>query len=479
MLFYTPEFLIFSVTLLTLIGIFHRDQHRKLLLLVASYIFYMWWNPAFVLLIMISTGIDYFVGRRMEVTENLVRRRALLILSLTANLGLLGTFKYANFFQDNLLYIMRVFGYEPGWTSFNLVLPVGISFYTFQTLSYTLDLYRRQIPVCRSSLDFALFVAFFPQLVAGPIVRAKVFLPQLEQPIRLYVDKRTILLIVRGFAKKVLIADNISVLADAILENPHTYPSAALWLAMFCFWIQAYCDFSGYSDIAIGMARVLGFKLPLNFRRPYMSTSITDFWRRWHISLSFWLRDYLYIMGLGGNRRGYYRTYVNLMITMVVCGLWHGASWNWILWGFITGCYLIIHKILRELTGYDKHAEKKKHPLFALICTLFTDYLVIVSFIAFRVSDPGKMLLTFKKCLLFDFDFNLSGIGLGQASLFSSLFLMLAFLVLHISAHHFGDWEDRLARLPTAAYCAVLAFIGMAFCLFWPLARTPFIYFQF
>jgi len=339
MLFYTPEFLIFSLCLLSVLLFVNRSTPRKGVLLVASYVFYMWWNPAFVLLIIFSTAVDFVVGGRLAAEERLKRRRFWLALSIVSNLGLLGIFKYLGLFMETAKYLAELSGQPVSWEAIHLILPVGISFYTFQTLSYTIDVYRRSIPATRNPLDFALFVAFFPQLVAGPIVRASVFLPQLRDRIRLSCDADTFFLILRGLAKKVLIADNVALFADAIFAQPGDWPSLVIWVATLCFAVQIYCDFSGYSDIAIGIARILGFQLPLNFDHPYFARNPSEFWRKWHISLSSWLRDYFYI-SVGGNRRGSAATHRNLMSTMLVGGFWHGASWNFVFWGFLHGTML-------------------------------------------------------------------------------------------------------------------------------------------
>src|SRR5712691_214764 len=300
MLFHTPEFAIFLGSLLLLLCSIRSDGYRKIVLLVASYFFYMWWNPIFVLPLLATTAIDYQVGRLLENEERRRRRRILLVMSLVANLGLLAYFKYFNFFVLNTVAIARAIGFDFSPALARLILPIGISFYTFHSMSYTIDVYRREIPVCRSALRFALFITFFPVLVAGPILRAKQFLPQLEKRIRLGVTPQIVMLIVRGLAKKVLIADNVGPFADAVFADPARWPSLIIWAATITFSVQIYCDFSGYSDIARGLAALFGFEIPLNFDRPYFAQNPSDFWRRWHISLSTWLRDYLYIP-LGGN----------------------------------------------------------------------------------------------------------------------------------------------------------------------------------
>jgi alginate O-acetyltransferase complex protein AlgI len=477
MLFYTPAFLVFSLALLGCLALIHRSQPRKLLLLVASYVFYMWWNPAFVLLIVLSTAIDFTVGRRMAAERDPLRRKTLLLASVVSNLGLLGYFKYAGFLSDSLLGVMRMLGFEPGWTSLHVTLPVGISFYTFQTMSYTIDVYRERIPASRSPLDFALFVAFFPQLVAGPIVRAADFMPQLERPVRLHFDQATAFLFLKGLVKKVIFADNVAVFADAIFASPGDWPSAIVWLATLCFAVQIYCDFSGYSDMAIAIARFLGFEIPINFDHPYLARNPSDFWRRWHISLSSWLRDYLYV-SLGGNRAGRLRTYRNLMLTMLLGGLWHGASWNFVLWGFLHGALLVAHRRFRELwSGRATPPAERGLPLWISIAAM--QYCVLLTWIPFRVRDEGRMLDAMRKFVWVDFDLSLSSIGLGSLSLFSTALLLAVFAALHLFSRRVGGLDRWAGGLPVPAAMALAAAAGAACFWLWPLTEAPFIYFQF
>jgi len=479
MLFYTPEFLVFSLVLLATLGVVHRDEPRKWVLLVASYVFYMWWNPAFIALIAFATGVNYLLGGAIVRSDDDRKRKALLTLSLVASLGLLAWFKYAGFLADSTLYLMRSLGFEVHWTSLAITLPVGISFYTFQALSYTIDVYRRNIPATTSPLDFALYIAFFPQLVAGPIVRAADFLPQLRERIRVSCDQATFFLIVRGLAKKVMIADNIAVLPDAVFASPQDFPSLVIWLATVCFALQIYCDFSGYSDIAIGVARVLGFRIPLNFDHPYFARNPSDFWRRWHISLSSWLRDYLYI-SLGGNRAGTARTYRNLMLTMLLGGLWHGASWNFVLWGALHGFYLVVHR------GYGDWRRRRdpawdgaSGPLATLLSIAAMQYGVLLAWIAFRVTDFDAMRVAMAKFVFFDFDFGLSNIGLGAMSFFSTIFLLLAFLALHYTSKRVGHLDRALARADLRVAALICFLVGFCAVVLWPLTDQPFIYFQF
>ena len=335
MLFNSLEFWIFLPLVLLFSRLLPR-RPRNLFLLVASYLFYMWWDARFIVLIVASTLVDFLVGRSLHEARG--RSRSwLLVASLAANLGLLGFFKYYNFLAGS---VASLLGVSTRTLHLNIVLPVGISFYTFQSMSYTIDIYRGKLEPVKRLTDFALYVAFFPQLVAGPIVRAREFFPQLFQwqPPSHERTEKGISLILIGLIKKMVLADHFARISDLYFGDVAAHPGAwAAWSATFAFAMQIFFDFSGYTDIARGCGRLLGYEFPVNFRRPYLAASITEFWRRWHISLSSWLRDYLYIP-LGGNRRGNWRTYENLMVTMLLGGLWHGASWNFVLWGAITDC---------------------------------------------------------------------------------------------------------------------------------------------
>jgi D-alanyl-lipoteichoic acid acyltransferase DltB (MBOAT superfamily) len=479
MLFYTPEFLVFSLVLLAVLGVLHRATPRKVVLLLASYVFYMWWNPVFIVLIVFITAVNYAVGAAIARSGDAGRRRALIGASVVISLAVLGVFKYGSFIQDNTLVLMRWMGFQVHWTTLQIVLPVGISFYTFHCLSYTIDLYRRRIEPAGSAVDFALYIAFFPQLVAGPIVRAADFLPQLRGPIRLGCDQRSFFLIARGLAKKVIVADNLALLPDAVFAAPSDWPSAVIWMATLCFSIQIYCDFSGYSDIAIGVARVLGFDLRKNFDHPYTARNPSDFWRRWHISLSSWLRDYLYV-SLGGNRHGRLLTYRNLMLTMLIGGLWHGAAWNFLVWGLLHGLALVSHRAFGEWRrARDPGWRPAQGFAGRLLAVAAMQYVVLLTWIAFRVTDFGDMWIAMRKFVVFDFDFALADIGLGELSFFSSALLIGAFLALHRFSHRRGQihtWLGGLGFVPAALVCLALGFIAV--CL-WPLAEAPFIYFQF
>lgn len=345
MAFNSWEFLVFlPLVVLVYYTLCHRGQN--LLLLLASYFFYGWWDYRFCGLLALSTVVDYLVARSMVRAEG-VRRKQLLWISLATNLGILGFFKYCNFFVDSAANVLDAMGMQANLPVLQVILPVGISFYTFQTLSYSIDVYRGRLEPAKNPIDFALYVSFFPQLVAGPIERATHLLPQFQ-------CKRTVSwdqlssgcqLIFLGFARKLLIADVVAGPVNEIFADPGSQSSTTLIIGLYLFSIQIYCDFAGYSDIARGCARILGINLIRNFEHPYFSRSITEFWRRWHISLSGWLRDYLYIP-LGGNRKGALMTYRNLMLTMLLGGLWHGANWTFVVWGAVHGFYLSVHRFL-------------------------------------------------------------------------------------------------------------------------------------
>lgn len=343
--------LFFAVVFALYLVLSHRGQNR--MLLVASYVFYGAWDWRFLGLIFLSTAIDYLVALRMDREVSQQRRKMLLWVSLAGNLGMLAVFKYLGFFVASFTELLTYAGLRADPVILNIILPVGISFYTFQTLSYTIDVYRRDIRAEPDFLNFALFVAFFPQLVAGPIERATNLLPNVVNPRRITWDglSRGAVLCLVGLIKKIVIADGVAGSVNAIYANPS--PSGLdVLVGTWLFAIQIYCDFSGYTDIARGVSKMLGFDLMRNFAQPYFAANPQEFWRRWHISLSTWLRDYLYI-SLGGNRHGEWKTYRNLMLTMLLGGLWHGAAWNFVLWGAYQGGLLSVH---RALAGRNGHA---------------------------------------------------------------------------------------------------------------------------
>ena len=346
MLFDTPVYFVFLLAVVPTYWLLRRRRQNQLLL-VASYVFYGWWDWRFLSLIMCSTLVDFFCARAIASTEDVVRRRTLLAISVSVNIVFLGFFKYFNFFADSLHGLLHMIGLDIPMPVLRVLLPPGISFYTFQELAYIVDVYHRRLKPANSLLDYALFITLFPHLIAGPIQRPSHLLPQVQHERRFEPDKvyDGILLILSGLFRKVVVADNCALLANAAFNGqlgPPSLPVVAL--GTYAFAWQIYGDFSGYSDIARGSAQLMGFHFILNFRQPYLARSIQDFWRRWHISLSTWLRDYLYIP-LGGSRHGERQTYRNLMATMFLGGLWHGANWTFVVWGNIHGVLLSLHRL--------------------------------------------------------------------------------------------------------------------------------------
>ena len=417
MLFTTLDFLIFFVLILALLFVIKYRKFQHIFLLIASYFFFYYTSNYLVILLIYSTLMDFFIGKQIWKTQKIGNKKILLIISLVGNLGLLGFFKYADFAILQFNYLGEQFNLASDIPLLNLALPIGISFYTFQTISYTVDIYRGKLKPSESLREFALFVAFFPQLVAGPIVRASEFLPQLREKLQKFETnqkikqiifqnsnlKLGITLMTIGFLKKMFFADNIAPIANEIFSNPYGLESFTIILGAIAFGLQIYGDFSGYTDIAIGAALILGFKLPINFNKPYFATSPSDFWRRWHISLSSWLRDYLYIP-LGGNKKGSKFTYANLMIVMLLGGLWHGASWNFIIWGALHGSYLAVHKIFVNKFPSLANNIFFKTKSGKILSIFVTQYFVFLAWIAFRVKDVDAMVYSFTKYIILDFE---------------------------------------------------------------------------
>lgn len=385
MIFHSLAFVVFF---LIVVIVYWRLPHREqnLLLLGASYIFYGWMQPWFVLVMLASTTVDFWAGRRME--DDPPNKKRYLAASLIVNLGMLGFFKYFNFFIDNVQAAFASIGISVGLPTLSIILPAGISFYTFQALSYTIDIYKGEMHARRNPIDFALFVAFFPHLVAGPIMRAQNLLVQVERP-RTFSDdaaRSGLVLMAWGFFKKLVVADNVAVIANRVFA--HEAPTfEILWAGVFAFGIQIYADFSAYSDIARGVARWFGFELIVNFDHPYIAHSPTNFWRRWHISLSTWFRDYVYIP-LGGNRVPALQREINLIATFVISGLWHGASWNFVLWGFYHGMLVFITRTLGRLLKLPEHWPG---PLF-LLQVAGTFVLTMGGWLFFRETNPDYLM---------------------------------------------------------------------------------------
>lgn len=450
-----------------------RETARLLWLLTASYIFYASWNAKFLGLIVFSTIVDFFLGQAIHKATDKKKRLALLWTSVGVNLGLLGLFKYTGFFLQTIQDIADAATLGVQVPMLKLLLPVGISFYTFQTMSYTIDIYRGEIEPIKSPLKFALFVSFFPQLVAGPIVRARDFLPQLHQQPQFFAREHShgLYLIALGLFKKVAIANYLSVnIVDRVFEQPQSYSALEVLLGVYGYALQIYCDFSGYSDVAIGAALLLGFKLPINFNRPYASLDLQEFWRRWHISLSSWLRDYLYI-SLGGNRIGPSRTYINLLITMVLGGLWHGASWNFVIWGTLHGGVLAINRAFQRRV---KHITFFQQPpvWYKVLCFLATFHFVCFAWIFFRAQDFGTAIRVLESMTELTFDLpNIT--WLIALAIFGPL-------ILHLTPQ---QWEcrirDKLLDAPIVIQALLLVMLAILLNQIKGMDVVPFIYFQF
>lgn len=368
-----------------------RGRPRIVFLVIASYAFYAAYRVELCLLLATSTVVDWFVGQKLYRSVGRRPRTLWLLTSLVVNLGLLGVFKYGTFALDNLSKLFSAVGINYTFPHWEFPLPPGISFYTFQTLSYTIDIYRRKLEPYASFWGFTMYVAFFPQLVAGPIVRAKQFLPQIQQAKPFQYDRTVIAveLVLLGLFKKMVLADGVAPAVNTIY-NPSVNPTLPGWMSIvgtFLFAVQIYCDFSGYTDIARGVGHWLGYTIPQNFQWPYLSRSPQEFWRRWHQTLSFWIRDYLYI-SLGGSRRGSVRTIVNLFITMGLAGLWHGANWRFVSWGLFYGVWLALHRIYRLIV--DSLGWSAGRPLtwiYRLVCLVVTFSLVNIAWVLFRATD--------------------------------------------------------------------------------------------
>jgi len=473
----------FSVVWVLAVALRHRVTSRNAVLLAASYYFYGCWDWRFLILIVISTLVDYICGRLFDVTEvdpehpppPSARRKAILAVSVCTNLGLLGFFKYFDFFVESGAAFLAQLSMPVSPRTLGIVLPVGISFYTLQTLSYTIDLYRGQMKTERNLLHFALFVAFFPQLVAGPIERARRLLPQLNAPTVCTLDKlySGFYLMSWGMFKKVVLADNLGLVVDEIwaLDAPS---GLAVVLGCHCFAFQLYCDFSGYSDIARGAARCMGFELMLNFNLPFLTTNPTDFWRNWHISLSSWLRDYLYYP-LGGGRKGQVRSLVNIVLTMVVSGVWHGAGWPFLLMGLAYGVTLSAHKLARPYLARVQPSARVAVSVWWLVRLVITFELFTAPLIFFRSTTLDQVMLMLRS-------------GAAQLlpadwvvfSPWSTVFFWCAGSLMAMQVLQFVSKDlDVVSRLPVPLRAALYTAMMLGIIVFGVSGGTAFVYFQF
>lgn len=450
-------------------------------LLAASYYFYMCWKVEYLFLIIASTLVDYTAGIRIAAAKTPVAKRIFLLLSLAVNLGLLLFFRYFSFIDANVRLVLNQFNIFYESPSFELLLPVGISFYTFQTLSYTIDVYQGKKTPERHLGIFALYVSFFPQLVAGPIERSQRLLPQLHQEKRFDYDRvrKGLLLMLWGYFQKLVIADRVAVLVDAVYADPSAYAPIVLVVATYFFAFQIFCDFAGYSNIAIGAAQIMGYDLMTNFRRPYFAESIREFWRRWHISLTSWFRDYVYIP-LGGSRVSAVRWYFNIMLVFLVSGLWHGAAWTFIIWGALHGFYLLcshwtgtLRSRLYLLTGMHRCPFVAK-----CLAVLVTFHLVCFAWIFFRAVSLEQAVFIISQ---FKSDFHIRDLLMLPLPLYDLLIAGGAICLME--GIHF--WQrrqsirDRILSMPTAARWTVYYGLVLVILIFGEFSGKQFIYFQF
>jgi alginate O-acetyltransferase complex protein AlgI len=489
MLFNTIDFVLFFIFVCILIVVIKNRKYQHVFLLVASYFFFFFSSNYLIVLLWFSTILDFYVGREIWKSDTIRNKKILLTISLVGNLGLLGFFKYADFAILEFNFLGNLLSLNNELPFLNIILPIGISFYTFQTISYTVDIYRGKLKPCDSLKEFALFVTFFPQLVAGPIVRAKEFLPQLREQMqsnsttllrKIVINnsnlKLGITIMAFGFLKKMFFADNIAPLANDIFSNPSIYDSLSIMIGTIAFGVQIYGDFSGYSDIAIGAALILGFKLPLNFNKPYFAFSPSDFWRRWHISLSTWLKDYLYIP-LGGNKKSNTRTYINLLSVMIIGGLWHGASINFILWGALHGLYLSVHRLISKKSPFLTNHWFFKTKIGKVISILLMQYLVFLAWIPFRAETVPDALFMMEKFVFLQIDLPIFVDFLKSHEL--SFGLIILFFSLHFISFRTSNLVEKISKWGLVRWGLVIFSIMLLISFFYNGNSEDFIYFRF
>lgn len=468
MLFVEPKFLIFFAVVLLMYWGLRQNEHRKSFLLLASYYFYGSWDWRFAAMLFVLSYADYFFASRLDKTDDSKQRKWLVTASLAMNLSVLFYFKYCNFFIDSAISLANSLGAHLSQPTLNIILPVGVSFFTFQSLSYTIDVYRKEIKAAQNPKDYILFAAFFPQLVAGPIVRPHYFLPQLTE--KRHIDaaqvKAMLLLFLTGFIKKACIADNISPYVDKVFAAPHGYDNVSGLIATWLYATQIYCDFSGYTDMAIAVAGLMGYKLVINFDAPYLAVSLQDFWRRWHISLSSWIRDYIYI-SLGGRNANRWITYRNLVYTMLAGGLWHGAAWTFVVWGGLHGLGQAVQQEFRRWVPITPAQE----PWRTWASWFLTLHFVCICWIFFRAADFHSAFQIIEKYLFV-------GAGGPQSIPIWLLGLPPALLLCQWSSRQI-KLASRLSALPLNFYSTILGAGVACTAATLPLGYRPFIYFQF
>lgn len=505
MQFNSIEFYVFFITILILINCLRKAYLQQTIMLCASYLFYQATSDYFILLLLLITIISFQSGNAIFLASSQVRKKTILAFALIGLLIPLGFFKYYNFGIIILDQITMPLNVSLNIPFLNLILPIGISFFTFSAISYVIDIYKGTIQPETKFYRYALFISYFPHLLAGPIVRAGQFLPQMKNRVSLNPDnlKTGVTIMVWGFVKKFVIADNCAPIVDAIFANPTHLTSPYIIIGTIFFGIQVYFDFSGYIDIALGAAELIGLHLPKNFFRPYLSKNPTEFWSRWNITLSSFIKDYIYIP-LGGNRKGKIRTYFNLMFSMLLCGLWHGAAWNFIVWGGYHGVLLSIHKFFSKLGGlsFPVRLHFSLNGNFRLfINILITQYFIFLGWIMFRVGNLSDLIYCVNKFVLFDFNFRRPNppifgittiIGLiGTFGLFINIIVVIAFVIAIMLLIHNDYFMEKVIRILTTDWTRFIAslklkywIVSLSVMIFILLSLTPsaspiFIYFQF
>jgi alginate O-acetyltransferase complex protein AlgI len=475
MLFCSQQFLFFFLVVFAAYWTMPWPRGRVYLLLAASFVFYATWNEWLAILIVISSTADYFIARGLDRSDRPGLRKLLLTASILFNVGILCYFKYVNFFLRSLEEVLRSSGSAASLPVLSVILPIGISFYTFEAISYTVDVYRRKIRAEKNLAHFMLFILFFPHLIAGPIVRGSDFLPQIRRKkrwnwMRMNVGVQLFML---GMVKKLAIGDRLALLTDPVFADPGAFQAGVLWIAAFAYAIQVYCDFSGYSDMALGTAHLLGYRLVFNFNLPYLASNITEFWRRWHISLSSWLRDYIFYP-LGGSRGSRWATSRNLIVVMTLGGLWHGAAWTFVVFGAIQGTWLALHRLFREYASHRPLLDRTlKTPCGTAGRVMLTFVAFSCTLVVFRAESIAKAVTMLGHMLAWN----------GAGRLPRVNFAAIAFLVGVVMAGHWlacrDRWRKALEAIPATAVgigysAAVCAALILA-----PEAGKAFIYFQF
>jgi alginate O-acetyltransferase complex protein AlgI len=474
MLFCSLPFFYFFCVIFAVYWSLPWQRARVWLLLIASFYFYASWNKQLALLIGVTTVMDYLVARGMDATDRQLRRRFLLGLSLVVNLGILVYFKYANFFLHSLEAALRAGGATASLPVLKVILPVGISFYTFEAINYTVDVFRRRVRAERNLANFMLFITFFPHLVAGPIVRARDFLPQIHRLkrwdwLRLQLGVQYLLM---GLFKKWAIADHMAQFADPVFASPGLYSTAACWIATLAYTLQIYCDFSGYTDMALGCAHMLGYKLAINFNMPYLARNAAEFWHRWHISLSTWLRDYLFIP-LGGSRGTAHQTRRNLLLTMTLGGLWHGANWTFVIWGVYHGLLLIGHRLFAAACKPWPILDRACQSVLGTVCRWTVTMLaVMLGWVLFRATTLPVAASVLHRLFV-------PQVGMSAPMPAFSLWCLLVLVAACHAIGHYRLWKWAVTRLPAPALGFGYATALTLALLLAPATGKAFIYFVF